>query len=398
MNQSFHGSSTQPIVFQPKSLALLSMQKIRGATELEDREMTTEMINRWLGHATFLPYFKYLLQCDGNCLLQSEVLWTFTNISAESDMHTAMIVDNGVMPLLLRLLSSPSDEVVEHAMETLSNLICGNVANRDMAINLGIIESFAAFEIERKSFTFHRVLAAIIWNLILCESSKIYIQNAEKLLPVLIKLFKEGDFETKNETLKSFCFIANTDEAHIELIIGSDIIPFMIPMISRAMVDVRVLTGLLSLFTNIATGKDEHRNALIDNGLLINMRFWVLHRHSQIRRLTLMCIANIAGGSEMHIQSLINTGLVEEVIHALRHRNLVIKKQALITMHNLILTASKEQVEEIAQLPAVDFIDTICLFDEFSSMTRNVLNLLFSKVPQMQEQHPEMYKKVMQSP
>jgi importin subunit alpha-1 len=72
--------------------------------------------------------------------LQMEAAWALTNIASGTSAQCQSIIDKGGIPLLVKLLSSPYDDVIEQAVWALGN-IAGDVPfNRDLIINAGGVD------------------------------------------------------------------------------------------------------------------------------------------------------------------------------------------------------------------------------------------------------------------
>lgn len=70
-----------------------------------------------------MPILVHCLERDDNPSLQFEAAWALTNIASGTSEQTQAVVQSNAVPLFLRLLHSPHQNVCEQAVWALGNII-----------------------------------------------------------------------------------------------------------------------------------------------------------------------------------------------------------------------------------------------------------------------------------
>jgi hypothetical protein len=72
--------------------------------------------------------------------VQFESAWALTNVASGTSEQTQLIINNGAVTPLVRLLSSPSPEVREQAVWALGNIAGDGARFRDYVLQSGVMD------------------------------------------------------------------------------------------------------------------------------------------------------------------------------------------------------------------------------------------------------------------
>jgi len=90
--------------------------------------------------ANLVSKFLIFLQREDFPKLQFEATWCITNIASGNSENCQALIDKGTIPLLVTLLKSQDQEVVEQAIWGLGNIAGDNTNLRNLVIDAGAVE------------------------------------------------------------------------------------------------------------------------------------------------------------------------------------------------------------------------------------------------------------------
>eukprot|EP01084_Bolivina_argentea_P020554 38214_1 len=280
------------------------------------------------------------------------------------------IIDTGVVPRMVELIESKSDDVKEHVIWTLGIIIGDSIENRNLVLSHSVLEKlikiFPKNDIEQQttSKTLSLIRRAIRTLINFCGGKPLpdrkYIELATHILSITMK---SEDDETVNHSCLTFINLLN-DEAQINAIINNDFICRLVELLDHTSVRTRSL-ALRSIGGIIAApGEHAHRMLDMNINILKKLKHLITHDDSNddiefeddrydddmydspaIKRTAFWVISNIIAENKEHIECVINANLIPSIIHELNTEKLAISRGALWVIDNITCMGTDEQIE-----------------------------------------------------
>uniref|UniRef100_A0A8C3U5C1 Importin subunit alpha n=1 Tax=Catharus ustulatus TaxID=91951 RepID=A0A8C3U5C1_CATUS len=270
-----------------------------------------------------LPILVKCLERDDNPSLQFEAAWALTNIASGTSAQTQAVVQSNAVPLFLRLLHSPHQNVCEQAVWALGNIIGDGPQCRDYVISLGVVKPLLSFINPSIPITFLRNVTWVIVNLY----QMFYI--------ILV------------DTVWALSYLTDGGNEQIQMVIDSGVVPFLVPLLSHQ--EVKVQTAALRAVGNIVTGTDEQTQVVLNCDVLSYFPHLLTHPKEKINKEAVWFLSNITAGNQQQVQAVIDAGLIPMIIHQLAKGDFGTQKEAAWAISNLTISGRKDQVEYLVQ-------------------------------------------------
>uniref|UniRef100_A0A6Q2Z590 Importin subunit alpha n=1 Tax=Esox lucius TaxID=8010 RepID=A0A6Q2Z590_ESOLU len=282
-----------------------------------------------------LPILVKCLERDDNPSLQFEAAWALTNIASGTSQQTQAVVKSNAVPLFLRLLHSPHQNVCEQAVWALGNIIGDGPQCRDYVISLGVVKPLLSFINPSIPITFLRNVTWVIVNLCRNKDPPPPMETVQEVcLSVL-------------DTVWALSYLTDGGNEQIQMVIDSGVVPFLVPLLSHQ--EVKVQTAALRALGNIVTGTDEQTQVVLNCDVLSHFPNLLTHPKEKINKEAVWFLSNITAGNQQQVQAVIDAGLIPLIIHQLAKGDFGTQKEAAWAISNLTISGRKDQVEYLVQ-------------------------------------------------
>uniref|UniRef100_A0A6Q2X2B7 Importin subunit alpha n=1 Tax=Esox lucius TaxID=8010 RepID=A0A6Q2X2B7_ESOLU len=288
-----------------------------------------------------LPILVKCLERDDNPSLQFEAAWALTNIASGTSQQTQAVVKSNAVPLFLRLLHSPHQNVCEQAVWALGNIIGDGPQCRDYVISLGVVKPLLSFINPSIPITFLRNVTWVIVNLCRNKDPPPPMETVQEILPALCVLIYHTDINILVDTVWALSYLTDGGNEQIQMVIDSGVVPFLVPLLSHQ--EVKVQTAALRAVGNIVTGTDEQTQVVLNCDVLSHFPNLLTHPKEKINKEAVWFLSNITAGNQQQVQAVIDAGLLPMIIHQLAKGDFGTQKEAAWAISNLTISGRKEQ-------------------------------------------------------
>ncbi|MBN3274141.1 IMA3 protein, partial [Polyodon spathula] len=294
-----------------------------------------------------LPILVHCLDRDDNPSLQFEAAWALTNIASGTSEQTQAVVQSNAVPLFLRLLHSPHQNVCEQAVWALGNIIGDGPQCRDYVIGLGVVKPLLSFISPSIPITFLRNVTWVMVNLCRHKDPPPPMETIQEILPALCVLIHHTDVNILVDTVWALSYLTDAGNEQIQMVIDSGIVPHLVPLLSHQ--EVKVQTAALRAVGNIVTGTDEQTQVVLNCDALSHFPALLTHPKEKINKEAVWFLSNITAGNQQQVQAVIDGNVVPMIIHLLDKGDFGTQKEAAWAISNLTISGRKDQVAFLIQ-------------------------------------------------